>query len=389
MKAILPKMEILNSVINFAKKCFTKPQFGHFREYVGGLISLQNKTITGIATASVQKQDQSSLNRFLTSANWDEEELQARYLKKVRHAFGRERPSLILDDSLSKKTGKHIAEVQYHKDHSCDGYIFGHQIVTALVKLKDRVLPLFPKLYSKKTCSKIEFAKQLITLADDKLRIKEAIMDSWYTATEIIKLCLKKGIHVIGCIKSNRKVSFATGEWTKLSSYREKLKAKDFNTVIVDDSTYRVHERMVRMKHVGFIKLLISQEWNSDDRKWSRPFYLISTNTKKSAVQIIRAYAERWSIETFHRDIKQNLGLEAYQLRGRTGITRHLILVALAYAALKFWMILQNVAQTIGEAIRYIQGRLFDDLIIIIVEENNIDERRKLAEPFISKTAKV
>lgn len=382
-------MEILNLAINFAKKCFTKPQFAHFREYIGGLIALPTKSIKYIAGANVEKKDQSSLNRFLTSANWNEEELQARYLKKVRHEFGRERPSLILDDSLAKKTGKHIAEVQYHKDHSGEGYIFGHQIVTALIKVKDKALPLFPKLYSKKTCSKIEFAKQLIMLADDKLHIKEAIMDSWYTATEVIKLCLKKGIDVIGCIKSNRKVSFATGEWTKLSLYRKKLKAKEYHTIIVDDSTYRVHEKIVRMKHVGFIKLLISQEWNANEKKWSRPFYLISTNTKKSSVQIIRTYAQRWSIETFHRDIKQNLGLEAYQLRGRKGITRHLILVALAYAALKFWMYLRNVAWTIGETVRHIQGRLFDDLIITIVEEDSIEERRKLAGPFISRTAKV
>jgi hypothetical protein len=387
MKPILPKMEILNSAINFAKKCFTKPQFAHFRDYVGGLIALPTKSIKRIAGATVNQKDQSSLNRFLTSANWDEEELQSRYLKKIRHALGRERPSLILDDSLSKKTGQHIAEVQYHKDHSGGGYLFGHQIVTALVKLKGKALPLFPKLYSKKTCSKIEFAKQLITLADDKLHIKEAIMDSWYTATEIIKLCLKKSITVIGCIKSNRTVSFATGEWTKLSAYREKLKAKDF-TLLVDDSTYRVHERIVRMKHVGFIKLLISQEWNATEKKWSRPFYLISTDTRKSAVQIIRTYSERWSIETFHRDIKQNLGFEAYMLRGRKGITRHLILVVLAYAALKFWMALQNVTLTIGEAIRHIQGKLFDDLIMTIVEEDNIEARWKLAEPFISRTAK-
>lgn len=389
MKQILLKMDILDNVINFSKKCFTKPQFAHFREYVGGLIALPNKSIKRIAGASVARKDQSSLNRFLTSANWDEEELQSRYLKKVRHTFGRERPSLILDDSLSKKTGQHMAEVQYHKDHSSNGYIFGHQIVTALVKLKDRVLPLFPKLYSKKTCSKIEFAKQLITLADEKLRIKEAIMDSWYTATEVIKLCLKKGIDVIGCIKSNRKVSLATGEWTKLSIYYKKLKAKDFVTMIVDDRTYHVHEKIVRVKHVGFIKLLITQEWNPGEKKWSRPFYLISTNTKKSPAQIIRTYAQRWSIETFHRDIKRNLGLEAYQLRGRKGITRHLILVTLAYAVLKFWMNLQNVVWTIGEAIRRIQGRLFDDLIITIVEENNIEERWRLAEPFISRTAKV
>lgn len=43
----------------------------------------------------------------------------------------------------------------------------------------------------------------------------------------------------------------------------------------------------------------------------------------------------------------------------------------------------------IGEAIRRIQGRLFDDLIITIVEEDDIEERWKLEEPFISKTAKV
>ena len=310
-------------------------------------------------------------------------------MKKVRNALKREKASLIIDDSLSKKTGKHIAEVQYHKDHAGPGYIFGHQIVTALVKVREKVFPLFPKLYSKKTQSKIEFAKELITLTVDKLRIREVIMDSWYMSTDIIKLCLKNHLDVIGCIKSNRKVSFEVGEWTKLSAYYKKLKKRDFEMHIVDDNTYRVHEQIVRIKHLGFVKLLISQEWMSDKIKWSRPYYLISTNTKKSVVQIIRTYAERWSIETFHRDIKQNLGLEAYQLRGRKGITRHLILTVLAYAILKFWMYLQNIRWTIGEAIRYIQGRLFDDLIITIVEEENKEARWRLAEPFISKTAKV
>jgi len=394
MKPILPKMEILDKVISFAKKCFTKPQFVHFREYLGGLITLQHKSVSSIAAASVTQHDQSSLNRFLTCSDWSVEALQDRYLRKVRHAFNREKASLIIDDSLSKKTGKHMAETQYHKDHSGEGYIFGHQIVTALVKAKEKVFPLFPKLYSKKTQSKIEFAKELINLADEKLPLNKVIMDSWYTATEIIKLCLKKKLDVIGCIKSNRKVSFVLEkwkgcEWVKLSAHYKKLKKKDFTVQIIDDGTYRIHEKIVRLKHVGFVKLLISQEWIAGEKKWSRPFYLISTNTKKSAAQIIRTYANRWSIETFHRDIKQNLGLEAYMLRGRKGITRHLILVALAYAVLKFWMNLQNVMWAIGEAIRYIQCRLFDDLIITIVKENNIEERWKLAEPFISRTAKV
>ena len=390
MKQVLPEsVDMLNSVISFAKKCFSKPQFKQVTKYVTGLITLQKKSISSINAASVKKQNQSSLNRFLTEAEWDEQKLEDRYAKKAQHEFGREKASLVIDDSLSKKTGKHIEETQYHKDHSGKGYVFGHQIVTALVKVREKAFPLFPKLYSKKTQSKIEFAKDLIAFADDKFRLKEVIMDSWYMSVELIKECLKRKLDVIGCVKSNRTAYFKLNEKEKLSKYYKSLKKKDFTTFIIDDATYRIHEKIVRMKHIGFVKLLISREWNSDEKKWSRPFYLISTNTQKSSVQIIRTYAERWSIETFHRDIKQNLGLEAYQVRGRKGITRHLILVVLAYAVLKFWTCLQNVMWSIGEAIRYIQGKTFDDLVITIVEEPDLQKRRILAQPFISKNARV
>ena len=316
MKQVLPEsVDMLNSVISFAKKCFSKPQFKQVTKYVTGLITLQKKSISSINAASVKKQNQSSLNRFLTEAEWDEQKLEDRYAKKAQHEFGREKASLVIDDSLSKKTGKHIEETQYHKDHSGKGYVFGHQIVTALVKVREKAFPLFPKLYSKKTQSKIEFAKDLIAFADDKFRLKEVIMDSWYMSVELIKECLKRKLDVIGCVKSNRTAYFKLNEKEKLSKYYKSLKKKDFTTFIIDDATYRIHEKIVRMKHIGFVKLSISREWNSDEKKWSRPFYLISTNTQKSSVQIIRTYAERWSIETFHRDIKQNLGLEAYQVR--------------------------------------------------------------------------
>ena len=389
MKQAIPEVNVLNPIISFMKKCFTKPQFKQAKKYLTGLITLPKKSISSISAASVKKQNQSSLNRFLTTATWDEKKLEDSYTKNVQHVLGREKASLIIDDSLSKKTGEHIAETQYHKDHSGGGYVFGHQFVTALVKVGGKAFPLFPKLYSKKTQSKIGFAKDLIRFADEKLRLKEVIMDSWYMSVELIKECLKRKLDVIGCVKSNRTAYFKKDEKEKLSKYYKSLKKKDFTTFIIDESTYQIHERIVRMKHIGFIKLLMSREWNADEKKWSRPFYLISTNTQKSAVQIIRTYAERWSIETFHRDIKQNLGLEAYQVRGRLGITRHLILTVLAYAVLKFWTCLQNVTWTIGEAIRRIQGITFDDLIITIVEETDLQKRRKLAQPFISKNARV
>src|SRR3990167_546981 len=122
---------------------------------------------------------------------------------------------------------------------------------------------------------------------------------------EIIKECLKRKLDVIGCVKSNRTAYFKPNEKEKLSKYYKSLKKKDFATFIIDDATYQIHEKIVRMKHIGFVKLLISKEWNADEKKWSRPFYLISTNTKnqlfKSSELNLRDGALKHSTKTSNR----------------------------------------------------------------------------------------
>jgi hypothetical protein len=357
---------------------------------VGGLITLQNKTVDGISTAKVGKEGQSSLNRFLTEAPWDESALERKYHAQLRLVQGRQSAMLVIDDSLAKKTGKHIDDTQYHKNHvGGQKYIFGHQFVTAGLKFSGQFMPLFPRLYSKRTCSKIEFAKKIIEQSSEIFHVDKLLLDSWYMSKDIIKLALRRGSHVIGCLKSNRTAAFERGEWQKLSAYQKQLKTKNFTLYMIDDQSYRIHERIVRLQSIGFVKLLISRQWMAEDKKWSRPFYLISTDVSLSSVKIIRTYANRWSIETFHRDVKQHLGIEDCQLRGRRGIIRHLILATLAYAILKLWQFRKGIQWTIGETVRYIQGRVFDDLLITIVEENDLQKRWELIEPFISKTAKV
>ena len=105
MKQAIPEVNVLNPIISFMKKCFTKPQFKQAKKYLTGLITLPKKSISSISAASVKKQNQSSLNRFLTTATWDEKKLEDSYTKNVQHVLGREKASLIIDDSLSKKTG--------------------------------------------------------------------------------------------------------------------------------------------------------------------------------------------------------------------------------------------------------------------------------------------
>ena len=85
MKQILPKLKEVNKYLNFLKNCFTKPQFNHVKNYIGGLVALNKKTIKSISDSSKEEKGQSSLNRFLTESEWNEEDVQDRYVKKISH----------------------------------------------------------------------------------------------------------------------------------------------------------------------------------------------------------------------------------------------------------------------------------------------------------------
>ena len=65
------------------------------------------------------------------------------------------------------------------------------------------------------------------------------------------------------------------------------------------------------------------------------------------------------------------------------------MLVTLAYASLKLWMFWNDVIKTIGEAIDIVQGNVYGDLVITLVEEPSYKKRMALAEPYLNKIAQV
>lgn len=327
----------------------------------------------------------SCFSRFLSSEAWSRDDMMKAYLNKIRYIFSRTLVTLILDDSTIKKSGRHIFGAKYHRDHVTSGYVFGHQIVTALLHSANCTLPLFPMLYYKKTLSKISLAKGLIKLACSKVRVHQVVMDSWYVCEEILKLCREKKIQLIGAIKSNRCIKLGN-KWIKLNSYSRR-KVCVFAEYSIDENKYLVHEFLAELKTGGFVKILVARQWNPKKKKWSKRIYLVSTNTSRPVVDIIRTYTIRWKIEVFHKDLKQNLGLEQGHVRGHESITRHLMLVVIAYAVLCLHLFWSKTKATIGECIMSLQGKSFDDLIITIVEEPDPTKRWELARPFLSETA--
>ena len=389
MKQLLPKLKQLNSHLSFLRKSFTKRGFRHATTYINGLIALNRKTVKQISKACAEGEDESSLNRILTGSKFKQEALQERYISKVRHYSKGHKTSLIFDDTLVKREGRKVEETQYHKNH-CKGeeFIRGHQFFTSMIYTPLIQLPLFPKLYSKNTDSKIQMALDLIDFVMERMPLDTVIMDSWYSDKKIIKKCITKGIRVVCAIKTNRLIAFEYGKWQQLSTFSKRMPKRALELYLIDEKEYKIATFKVKLNGIPFVKMIASKQ--KQGKKYLRVRYLISTKKSDTPSEIIRYYETRWVIETYHWDIKQHLGFAKLFLRKKEGIVRHAIFCSIAYVVLKLFMFLRGMDMTIGECITYVQDREMDDFLEEIVEVEEKEERMKLfCEVFKRKSAEV
>ena len=383
---VLPKIKEINSILAFAKKAFTKGSFRYITQYVNGLISLNKKTVKKISEASSEIKNQSALNYVLTESKFEYEILTNRYFEKIRYMFKNISVYLIIDDTLVERNGDTVQEAQYHYDHNTGKKIKGHQFFTALLWTPIIQLPIFPELYSKETNSKIEMAQSLVDRLElAKIKINTVLFDSWYAEQEIIRKCIKTKARVVCSIKTNRKLKIGNKrKWRSLSFISERIRSQKLNKSIIDNKTYETYSSVVTLNHLPSVKLVISEQINKDDELTGK-VHLISTNINDSVEEIIRTYKHRWKIETYHRDIKQNLGFATVFFARREGIVRHSILASITYAVLSLFMFRKGISMTLGECCEYLKEKATASLVKEIVEIENKPERlEKFEEVFIS-----
>ena len=319
---------------------FGAPAFEHFKRYVLGLIVSENLTIEGINRIFIQAKHPSSLNRFLTTGIWKQQEVNDTRIDilKIQGALGG-KGWLAIDDTLTHKTGKKIEGVGIYWDHSEKRYVLAHNIVTAeFVNPKGESHPLDFRLYLKEEQSrekrvpfktKIDLAQELV---DDALQlgleIQGALFDNWFASKDFIKFLQAKGLHWVTRLKSDRNIKIK-GRYVAISQFADTLPRESFRRVQIGDRIYQVFSKAVDLKGVGQARVLISY----DNEEFSgSPAYFATDQIRWEGTRILKTYAKRWTIETFFRDSKQNLGLEDYQLRDLWGIERHWYLILLAYS---------------------------------------------------------
>jgi SRSO17 transposase len=319
---------------------FGAPAFEHFKRYVLGLIVSENLTVEGINRIFIQASHPSSLNRFLTAGIWKQQDVNDTRIDilKSQGALG-EKGWLAIDDTLTHKTGKKIEGVGIFWDHSEKRYVLAHNIVTAeVINPKGDSHPLDFRLYLKKEQSeekgapfktKIDLAREMVEYALELgLDIQGALFDNWFASKDFIKFLRGKGLHWVTRLKSDRTIKIK-GRYVAISEFASTLPRESFRRVQIGDRIYQVFSKAVDLKGIGQSRILISY----DDEEFSgTPAYFATDQIRWEGARILKTYSKRWSIETFFRDSKQNLGLEDYQLRDLRGIKRHWYLIFLAYS---------------------------------------------------------
>jgi hypothetical protein len=99
--------------------------------------------------------------------------------------------------------------------------------------------------------------------------------------------------------------------------------------------------------------------FNEKMSKWGETHFIISDMINIENKEIIMQYLQRVGIESFHREAKQNTGMEGYFLRKRRGIERYLFLVMVAYSHLILQSINMKQLKTIGEVCEIKKKELF------------------------------
>ena len=379
------------SGLNVFSNVFYSRSFDLFVRYVTGLLLSENKTVEGLNSVFIKRTDQSNVNRLLTEYPWHKQDFvdELGVLLK-QHRIPSSFSFFLLDDTLLEKVGKHIESAGYHHDHTRNAYVFGHQIVTSGYVFKKEFYPFLLELYTKeKDCekenlvfkTKVEIALDILKRAIAFHKPSVVLIDSWYCTQEIIRFLDENGVDYIIASKSNRLFTYR-GKEEKISEYTKRIHAE--STVIKDCYEYQVKSMSVHFADFGTKRLVFVRRRKIDDYYFDNWNTLITNLDDVSNETIINFYANRFTIDVFHKEAKQHLGLGKSQLRKRRGVVRHLHLVAVAYCLLKFaaWLKRGWKNLSVGERIRNLKEYFEKNTLIKILQGKKKDIAGAISQLF-------
>ena len=374
------------------RQFMTAPQFKHFTRYVFGLIVAEKKkkTVEGINAMYAETKNRSNLTRFMIESPLEMEPILNKALEKHwKHLniwFGFNL-FLVIDDSETEKSGKHMEGAGFFKCHNGEKkYLFGHNFVLMLASCNSMAVPVGIRLYLKEEyCkqnriafkSKNQLAAELIRGFRPPRGVRvNVLFDSWYLNPTVVKICEEKRYPYISQAKSNRTI-YVEGIKFSATQYAKRqrgcaLKLTTY-TPRSQNSPVKAKSLLVRLNQLGKVRLVVSRNEKGEY------VFLVTNHLRLPMVEVIRRYDLRWDIECYFRDAKQHLGLGDYQMRSLQGIVRHLYTVMIACILLaqsKLTLAEAQVCKTIGTLCLYVRQLLDRNRLRTIFKYSRTKEDR-------------
>jgi IS4 transposase len=310
------------------------------------LSSFGQVTATGLSNLLEGSISHDKITRMLSGHEYGSKDLWQEVKSLVR-AHESEDACLIFDDTIiSKPYTDENDMICWHWDHSKNRNEKGINLLTAFYHtqlscssealripvsfecVKKTVHFIDSKTGKEKRKSAItknEMMRSMIQSAVDSQHLKftYVLADSWFASSENMLFIDKLKKYFVMDIKSNRLCMFSTedrnkGQWTSLDKLP--LQAEQPVKIWIKDLKIEV--------------ILCKFVFTNKDGSTGE-MYLVSNDLNLSAEKIQTLYKKRWSVEEYHKSLKQNTSLAKSPTRTVTTQTSHLFASLLAYVKLE------------------------------------------------------
>lgn len=302
--------------------------------------SFGQTTATGLSRLLDGEVSHDQITRFLTSPEKTSAQLW-RIVKPMLRQVETDDAVLVLDDSIEEKPYTDENDlVCWHWDHSNQRSVKGINFLTALY-VADRVsLPVafdlvtktetFLDAKTKKQKRRSQITKNaryrmlLQVVTHNQIRFRYVINDVWYASAENMKFIhkdMKK--EFIMPLKANRKV--ALSEQEKQLGHYQAVSTLD----LPEEARCEIW-----LEEVDFPLLLVKEVFTNEDGS-TGTLYLVTSDLTLGYDQMTRLYKKRWSIEVYHKSLKQNASLEKSPTRTETTQRNHFFASLCAYVKME------------------------------------------------------
>ena len=340
---------------------FNDYQWLHFKSILLSLLVTPYKaTLSGMVKILSFGSHRSKHNEFLNDCSSILSKVLKFYAMLILHLLKKPGEAIyfIIDDTTNKKRGKHIIAAFNFFDHTIKQYIWGQQLVCAVIEYRGIVIPFAIEVYIPKENVKVTDSpfRKKTTIAFEILKEFEAdekqevfvVADTYYASPSIFELSRQRKYSFVSMLKTNRilylgnkqmNVELFTRRYFNLPTGKAGRRNKN-RVIKIGSNKYKVYSQKAHLKSGGAVKLVCTRNTSHCTVK-----VIFTTNAALPIESILKAYQRRWSIEVFFKMSKQYLGLRAYQNRNLKAVHSAVRLSLISYNLLTHVFINERRAQ--------------------------------------------